>query len=981
MKTQLIKGASFMTAMLFVSMLMAPVLAAPLLPFDRLGDTTQNNAIVCSWIDGVEYGRATTSGTGYLDISTAGDETDQTTEKTGGNAGDIIQYSVGDLTGATGAFFAVAENDNFVTGSSFTGDLTIDAATNLLKIDVLASQSTVTGLPDYILIYNPTGGAVDASTYSLQVAAGSVLAIATGDIPTGLTVNNNINIPAGGSLVIDMTRWGGLGNANAVKLIRTTGSRVVDRVEYGAIAAEPENTIMTNAANPASGQEIYRIGTHQDTNQCAADFQTRVQTVVRDTTQPTVLSTVPTNTATGVLITQSVIITFSESMNTGSFTYTCSPNPGGWNPTWSTVTFANDRVTLTHTNFAYNTLYTFTITAATDLVGNALNPTPYAWTFTTELAPPVLTTMTITTDPVTITDIYVGTMPVSVQGYDQYLAPITCTPVWSDNSVGTTFINVVPGSPATADLSADGSQVSGTFTITATDGTVSDTAVLQINAYTPVLTTMTITTDPVTISDVYIGTMPVSVQGYDQIGATMACTPIWSDNSVGTTFINVVPGSPATADLNADGSQAAGTFTITATDGTVSDTAVLQINAYFPVLTTIVITPDPISVAASGSIGVSAQGYDQMVAPMACTPAWADAFGGGSFSGQVAGSPATATYNAGATAGGPWIDAITATVGSIVGAADLTITGGGAPPATQVNTVVATPHTNGGADIQLEWTEIGDATFYNVYESAVVTGTGFNFGTPSYVVPASGTGKVIYQLTGKYADANTYSWVVRAANGNGENTDVPATGGNMAYKQIRTFKTGTGSVTPDLNYLALPLKINISTNDASSLRNDIRTWGSPITGVNAIGTWNSDGGAWIVRTGVGTNFPLLPGVAYRIGAILPSVTYKIVGAHDQSVNAFTFKIGTGAVTPDLNYVALPYHTTLGFAADLRTDIRTFGNPITGVNAIGTWNSDGGAWIVRTGVGTNFPLVPGEGYRIGAILPSVAWTCPLRVPGA
>jgi hypothetical protein len=495
---------------------------------------------------------------------------------------------------------------------------------------------------------------------------------------------------------------------------------------------------------------------------------------------------------------------------------------------------------------------------------------------------------------------------------------------------------------------------------------------------------MTITTDPVTISDVYIGTMPVSVQGYDQIGAAMACTPVWSDNSVGTTFINVVPGSPATANLNADGSQVAGTFTITATDGTVSDTAVLQINAYTPVLTTIVITPDPISVAASGSIGVSAQGYDQMVAPMACTPAWADAFGGGSFSGQVAGSPATATYNAGATAGGPWVDAITATDGSIVGAADLTITGGGAPPTTQVNTLVATPHPAVDlTSIQLEWTEIGDATFYNVYESTSVRGTGFTFGTPSYVVPASGTGKVIYQLTGKYADASSYSWVVRAANGNGENTVVPATGGNMGYKLLYTLTIGGGAVTPTLNYIALPLKINISANDATSLRADMRAYGSPVNSVSAVARWNSGTGLWETRTTAGPNFAIQPREAYRITPSVASVTYKMVGAHDESANLFTLTIGAGAVTPTLNYIALPYHFSFATndATGLRLSMRAVGTPTNSVSAVARWNSGTGLWETRTTAGPNFILTPGEGYRVTPSVATVTWTCPVAIPGA
>ena len=298
MKTQLMKGASFMTAILLLSMVFSPVLAAPPLPFTRLGDTTYNTTGISSWIDGVEYGNCTSSATGYIELDTVGDDTVPDTVKTGGVAADVIQYSVGKLTGTTARFFAPAENDVWSVGGTFTGDLTADAAdTILLKISIVASQSTVTGLPDYIVIYNGHTAAVDASTYSLAVgtaAAQAIVATVGSDIPTGLITNNVNPIPAAGSLVIDMTKWGGLSNTgNSIKLISTTNTRVVDRVEYGGSMTQPENTIMSNAANPASGQEIYRTpAAGTDTNMCAVDFASRAQSVVRDLTAPTSQCTV-----------------------------------------------------------------------------------------------------------------------------------------------------------------------------------------------------------------------------------------------------------------------------------------------------------------------------------------------------------------------------------------------------------------------------------------------------------------------------------------------------------------------------------------------------------------------------------------------------------------------------------------------------------------------------------------------------------------
>ncbi len=138
-----------------------------------------------------------------------------------------------------------------------------------------------------------------------------------------------------------------------------------------------------------------------------------------DTTGPYIITTTPANAATGVAITQSVIITFSESINTGTFAYSCTPNPGGWSATWSTATYTNDRVTLTHTNFVYSTGYTFTVSAAQDTSGNTLTsgPVPNPWSFTTQANPdatgPIVSSVTATPNPVSLGSMLTLTASVS----------------------------------------------------------------------------------------------------------------------------------------------------------------------------------------------------------------------------------------------------------------------------------------------------------------------------------------------------------------------------------------------------------------------------------------------------------------------------------------------------------------------------------------------------------------------------------------
>jgi hypothetical protein len=105
-----------------------------------------------------------------------------------------------------------------------------------------------------------------------------------------------------------------------------------------------------------------------------------------DTTAPTVSSTIPTDTATGVPINQTVNATFSKAMDpatitTANFTVT---GPGG--TVTGTVGYVGASQIATFTpvsNLAPSTTYTNTITTgATDLAGNAL-VSDFVWSFTT----------------------------------------------------------------------------------------------------------------------------------------------------------------------------------------------------------------------------------------------------------------------------------------------------------------------------------------------------------------------------------------------------------------------------------------------------------------------------------------------------------------------------------------------------------------------------------------------------------------------
>jgi hypothetical protein len=106
-----------------------------------------------------------------------------------------------------------------------------------------------------------------------------------------------------------------------------------------------------------------------------------------DTTAPTVVSTVPANAATGVVLSSVMTATFSEAMNPLTITTITFTLKQGTTAVAGTVTYAGNTATFNPAgNLADDTVYTATITTgAKDLAGNAL-ATNYVWSFDTSPA-------------------------------------------------------------------------------------------------------------------------------------------------------------------------------------------------------------------------------------------------------------------------------------------------------------------------------------------------------------------------------------------------------------------------------------------------------------------------------------------------------------------------------------------------------------------------------------------------------------------
>ncbi|UCG69033.1 MAG: Ig-like domain-containing protein [Thermoplasmata archaeon] len=115
-----------------------------------------------------------------------------------------------------------------------------------------------------------------------------------------------------------------------------------------------------------------------------------------DNMAPTIISTLPSDSAINIGLDQVVTVTFTEAMNTSSLTFSCFPDPGGWSSSWGS---GDTVVIFSHNAFMDSTTYTFHIANVKDIAGNNLVPgaVPNPWSFTTEdiTAP----TITATTPP------------------------------------------------------------------------------------------------------------------------------------------------------------------------------------------------------------------------------------------------------------------------------------------------------------------------------------------------------------------------------------------------------------------------------------------------------------------------------------------------------------------------------------------------------------------------------------------------------
>jgi hypothetical protein len=178
------------------------------------------------------------------------------------------------------------------------------------------------------------------------------------------------------------------------------------------------------------------------------------------------------------------------------------------------------------------------------------------------------------------------------------------------------------------------------------------------------LATITVTPNPSNLQA--NGTQQFTAVGQDAGGNILAITPAWSVVNGGGSI------NGSTGFFTAGST--AGTFgnTVKATSGTVSGTATVIVSAIPPVLATITVTPNPVTMQSNNVQQFNAVGRDGNGNIFPISPVWSVVNGGGVI------DATTGRFTAG-LAGGTFTNTVRATDGTVSGSATVTVTTVAAP--------------------------------------------------------------------------------------------------------------------------------------------------------------------------------------------------------------------------------------------------------------------------------------------------------------
>ena len=378
----------------------------------------------------------------------------------------------------------------------------------------------------------------------------------------------------------------------------------------------------------------------------------------------TATSDVLTATAT-VTVVAGPLATITVTPNPGSSAiggtqqYTAVGKDAGGNvvpitPSWAVVAGGGtiDPVTGLFTAGSTSGTYTNTVRASVGTIAGVA---------TANVTTGPLASITVTPNPATLA--INGTQQFTAVGKDAGGNVVAIAPAWTVVSGGGTIT-------ATTGFFTAGT-VTGTFTNTvrAAVGAITGTATVTV---TPgPLASITVSPNPVTV--LVSGVQQFTAVGRDASGNVVSIIPTWA----------VVAGGGTIDSGNGifTAGTTTGTFvnTVRATSGAVSGFATVTVSSSAPVLTTITVTPNPVSVQTAGTQQFTATGRDQFGNIFVFTPTWSVVAGGGTI------NSGTGLFTAGGTTG-TFTNTVQATSGAVSGNATVTVTAGPAPSVINLGT-------------------------------------------------------------------------------------------------------------------------------------------------------------------------------------------------------------------------------------------------------------------------------------------------------
>lgn len=265
---------------------------------------------------------------------------------------------------------------------------------------------------------------------------------------------------------------------------------------------------------------------------------------------------------------------------------------------------------------------------------------------------------TITVTPVT-NSLEIGALQqFSAVGRDAGGNIVSITPTWSVVGGGG---SVSPAGVFTAGMTAGAFQ----NTVQATSGSISGRASVTVNP--GALASIVVTPNPMTLAAG--ATQQFTAAGRDIGGNTVAAPGTWTATAGGT--INATTGAFTAGNT-------AGTFNnaVRFTSGLLSNTATVIVQP--GPLASIVVSPNPTSVAVNGVRQFTAAGRDASGNTVAITPTWSVVNGGGTI------NATSGAFTAGSVAG-TFSNSVRAASGGIAGTATVAVTSTSPPPAGSIN--------------------------------------------------------------------------------------------------------------------------------------------------------------------------------------------------------------------------------------------------------------------------------------------------------